>query len=259
VDAIRIGRLVRTMRHRRGWCQSDLARAARCSQASISRFERGDWSGLRWTTICAIAAATGVTLELRARWRGAELDRMLDADHAALASWFVTRLQSLGWLTAVEVTYSRFGERGSIDLLAFHAVTGTLLMVEVKTVIADAQGLLRPIDAKLRLARYVASGLGWTPRSVVGCLLVSAVRTNRRRIEAHAPLFARFSLRHAAARAWLRSPTLPGPTGLLLFRTVPRIQPGNARRAGRQRVRRGAGSASVVDPAAAASSAPISD
>lgn len=60
------------------------------------------------------------------------------------ATWFVGWLQSHGWLPRVEATYSRFGERGSIDVLAFHAATRTLLVVEIKTVIADAQGLALP-------------------------------------------------------------------------------------------------------------------
>jgi transcriptional regulator with XRE-family HTH domain len=252
VDAIRIGRVVRALRHRRGWRQSDLARRAGVSQASVSRLERGGWDGLSWATIRKIASAAGVTLDVRAQWRGGELDRLLDADHAALASWFVGWLESLGWLAAVEVTYSRYGERGSIDVLAFHPASAALLVVEIKTLIVDAQGLLRPIDVKLRLARHVASGLGWRPRLVVGCLVVAGERTNRRRVEAHAPLFARFSLRHHAARRWLRSPVLPAPSGLLLFRTVTAMHRRNAGHAGRQRVRRRSGPASVDERAAAA-------
>ena len=41
-------------------------------------------------------------------------------------------LQSLGWQTRSEVSYSVYGERGSIDVLAWHAPSRTLLVVEVK-------------------------------------------------------------------------------------------------------------------------------
>jgi transcriptional regulator with XRE-family HTH domain len=237
VDALRIGRTVRAIRHRRGWRQSDLAAAADVSQASVSRFERGQWQGLRWGTICAIAGAAGVSLDLRAQWQGAELDRLLDAHHAALAAWFVAWLQARGWLTAVEATYSRYGERGSIDVLAFHPATATLLVVEIKTVIADVQGLLRPLDVKLRLSRHVAAGFGWRPRWVVPCLVVAATRTNRRRVEAHAALFGRLDVRHHPARRWLAAPSGPLPSGLLLFKAVTGMQRKNAGHAGRQRVR----------------------
>ena len=53
-------------------------------------------------------------------WRGAELDRVLDEAHAAVVERLVRMLHALGWSTAVEATYSEFGERGSIDILAFH-------------------------------------------------------------------------------------------------------------------------------------------
>ena len=61
-------------------------------------------------------------------------------------------LEAEGWLTAAEVTYSGYGERGSIDLLAFHPATRTLLVVEVKTEIASVEETLRRHDAKVRLA-----------------------------------------------------------------------------------------------------------
>ncbi|HEY4190087.1 MAG TPA: hypothetical protein VGM28_06685, partial [Candidatus Limnocylindrales bacterium] len=44
-----------------------------------------------------------------------------------------------------------YGERGSIDILAWHAATRTLLIVEVKTEIASAEEMLRRHDAKVRL------------------------------------------------------------------------------------------------------------
>ena len=42
---------------------------------------------------------------------------------AAVAGW----LSRYGWTVLPEVTYSVYGERGSIDLVAWHADTRTLL------------------------------------------------------------------------------------------------------------------------------------
>jgi transcriptional regulator with XRE-family HTH domain len=248
VDAVRIGRVVRALRHRRGWRQVDLGRVAGVSQSFVSRFERGLWTTLSWSGMVAVATSLGVRLEPVASWRGGDLDRLLDARHAALVSWFAAFLERLGWIVAVEATYNRYGERGSIDLLAFHPATGFLLVIEVKTMIADVQTLLRSVDVKLRLSGSVAAQRGWKARTVVGCLLVAADRTSRRRVEAHAPLFALFGLRGYAARRWLRSPTVPVPPGLLLFRTVPLMRPGTGSHAGRQRVRRRSVPGSVTEP-----------
>jgi hypothetical protein len=65
-----------------------------------------------------------------ARWRGGEIDRLLDEGHAAIVGWLVTVLTDLGWQTRTEVSYSEFGERGSIDILAWHAESRILLVVE---------------------------------------------------------------------------------------------------------------------------------
>jgi Holliday junction resolvase-like predicted endonuclease len=163
------------------------------------------------------------------------MERLLDADHAALQGagrrWF----ERLLWQVEAEVTFSRYGEHGSIDLLAFHAATRTLVVVEVKTVVADLQALLRSLHAKTRLAGAIAREHGWQAQRTVPCLLLSESTTNRRRVEGAAPLLARFSLRAGAARAWLR---MPGQAiGLLVFLSPPTTSRGGGRRAGRQRMR----------------------
>ena len=42
---------------------------------------------------------------------------------------------------ATEVSFSVYGERGSIDILAFHASTGSLLVIEIKSVVPDMQSI----------------------------------------------------------------------------------------------------------------------
>jgi hypothetical protein len=177
-----------------------------------------------------------IDLRVYGRWRGGELDRLLDAGHAALQDLIKRRLEGLGWLVRAEVTFNTYGDRGSIDLLAFHPASGVLLVVEIKTVVADVQGLLRPIDVKVRLASEIAADGGWRPNAVVPALIIAEDTTSRRRVAEHAALFGRFALKGHAAAGWLRQPTAE-PSGLLMFVKLSDGTGGAARRPGRQRVR----------------------
>lgn len=236
MDERRIGQSVRALRQRSGWRQADLARRAGVSQPVVSRVETGRWDGLRWSMVCSVCSEAGLRLSLEGRWRGGELPRLLDAAHAALQERLKRRLEAVGWLAAAEVTYARYGERGSIDLLAWHPPTGLLLVVEVKSSIADVQGLLRPLDAKVRLASGISRELGWAARGVVPCLAVGDTTTNRRRIAEHTALFGRFSVRGRTASAWLGRPAVTVP-GLLLFLASSAIRMGNGKQGRRLRVR----------------------
>jgi len=121
--------------------------------------------------------------ELRPLWHGPQLDRLLDERHAVLAAAWKHRLESWGWEVRVEVSYSRFGERGRIDLFGWYAPLHALLVTEIKTDMVDAQGLFGPLDAKARLARAIAVDLGWRDASIVmPMLLFSDDSTVRRRV-----------------------------------------------------------------------------
>lgn len=239
MDDARFGRAVRALRLRRGWRQCDVAAACGVSQQLISVIERGHAASLSLATLRRAAGALEMRLPLRADWRGGELDRLLDADHAALEAATRRWFESLGWHVAVEVTFSRYGERGSIDLLAFHPVSRALVVVEVKTVVADLQSLLRGIDAKARLAGAIARERGWHAGQVVPCLTLAEGTTNRRRVADAGPLLSRFSVRARAARGWLLRPGRAEdcPSGLLLFHSPPPTNRSGGRRAGRQRMR----------------------
>jgi len=133
-----------------------------------------------------------------AGFRGAELARRRDADHALLNEWLARRLGALAWLVEPEVSFNRYGDRGRIDLLAYQPVARLLLAVEVKTVIADVQELLGGLHMKQRIALGEAQRFVWDPVAVVPMLIVMDGTTNRRRVNAHARLFAGLALRHAA-------------------------------------------------------------
>lgn len=247
MDERRVGQSVRALRQRSGWRQADLASRAGVSQPVVSRLEAGRWDDLRWSVLRRVCAAAGLRLELEGRWRGGELARLLDAAHAAIQERLKHNLEAAGWLAAAEVTYARYGERGSVDLLAWHPATAMLLVVEVKSTIADVQGLLRPLDAKVRLAGGIARELGWVASGVVPCLAAAGSSTVRRRIAEHPALFSRFALRGRAAAAWLRRPSATTP-GLLILLNPPPIRGGNGRRVARVRVRGPATAASVDGP-----------
>jgi hypothetical protein len=148
------------------------------------------------------------------------------------------RLEGDGWLVQAEVTFNRYGERGSVDLLAYHAVHRILLVIEVKVVIFELQRLLIPIDRKLRLSTAIAAQFGWRLAGAVPVLVIADTTTSRRRIASHAALLSRFALRGAEANAWLRQPDgVPLPTGLLCIARAPKARSGDRRRTGRQRIR----------------------
>jgi len=62
----------------------------------------------------------------------------------------LAELRGHGWLVAAEASFNRYGERGSIDVLAFHPADRVVLVVEVKSVIvadeAPEPGRARPYE-----------------------------------------------------------------------------------------------------------------
>jgi hypothetical protein len=80
-------------------------------------------------------------------------------------------------------------------------------VVELKTEIVDVNELLGTLDRKRRLAGAAAREFGWTPASVSVWLVVSAGRTNRRRIRAHRAMLANaLPDDHSRVKRWLANP-----------------------------------------------------
>ncbi|MGI8928079.1 MAG: hypothetical protein ACR2H0_01255, partial [Candidatus Limnocylindrales bacterium] len=179
--------------------QSDLAIKASVTRSDISRLERGKAAELRVEIVLRIVAALGGRLGFSVWWFGGELDRLLNARHAALhESVARSLLMRPGWAFAPEASFSIRGERGVIDILAWHGDTRTLLVVELKTEIVDISDLMGSVDRKRRLAASVARDRGWIPSSVSVWVIVGECVTNRRRV-----LVARD---HAACGVSLRRP-----------------------------------------------------
>ncbi len=223
VDDQRVGRTLRALRHRVGWRQSDVAVIASLTQDDISRAERGRMTDLR--KLRRHAAALDAEAFVAVRWRGGEIDRLLDEGHAAIVGWVVSTLTALGWEVAPEVSYSVRGERGSVDVLAWHAQSRTLLVVEVKTELTSIEETLRKHDAKQRLAALVASDrFEWSrPASVCRLLVLPESTTSRRRLARHSAVLSQaYRLRGADARAWLANPTGGQSQSLLVFAPLTR-------------------------------------
>ena len=223
MDDQRFGTAVRTVRQRRGWRQKDLAAKAGVSQATISRIERGHPGSLSFDTIRRVAAALDIRVDLVARWRAGDLDRLVNARHSRLhevvASGFTRRFP--GWSLVPEVSFSIFGERGVIDVMGWNAAHQSLLVIELKTDIADVNELIGTFDRKVRLAWRIAEERGWDPVTVSGWVIVAPGRTNRERIAAHgAMLRAAFPTDGRGIGAWLRRP-VGKVSALSLWRNMP--------------------------------------
>jgi transcriptional regulator with XRE-family HTH domain len=218
MDVIRLGRQYRMLRMRRRLRQDDVSERAEVSRSEVGRAERGEADRLRLSTLHRIATALGARLEIRLTWNGEALDRLLDAGHAALVEAIVARLKIAGWECAVELSFSVWGERGSVDVLAFDPVSRTVLVVEVKSVVPDVQAMLMTLDRKARLAPELARQRGWNAVGVGRLLVIGESRTSRRRVEAHQAIFdAALPARGIAVRQWLRAPIGQLPIRGLIF------------------------------------------
>ena len=171
--------------------------------------ERGHMDTVSLRILRRVAAVLDIRVDLTPRWRAGDLDRLLNARHSELhelvARWFADQLPD--WVLAPEVSFSIYGERGVIDILAWHEATRSLLVIELKTAIADVNELLGAADRKRRLAAHVARERGWDPLTVSQWLIVADSRTNRRRLDAHMTAIRNaFPAGTWAIRRWLRKP-----------------------------------------------------
>ena len=218
MDDVRFGTVVRAARLSHGWRQADLAARSGVSQSAISRIERGHINAQSIESVRKVTAALEIRVELVPHWRGGDLERMVSRRHSALhesvARWIHDELPA--WVLAPEVSFSIYGERGVIDILAWHPGRRALLVIELKTDIVDVNELVGTFDRKRRLAVKIAKERGWEPLSVSAWLVVSDGRTNRRRVAAH-ELMLRGALpdTRVALGRWLRDPI--GTVGALTF------------------------------------------
>jgi transcriptional regulator with XRE-family HTH domain len=70
-----------------------VATAAGISQSTVSQIELGRWDAMSMRTLCRVFDAVEADIDVNVRYRGGQLDRLLDERHAATAS-AVSRLLS---------------------------------------------------------------------------------------------------------------------------------------------------------------------
>src|SRR5262245_32388270 len=212
-----IGAALRAVRVRRAWRQSDVAAHAAVSVTAVSRAERGQLDRMSLATLRRIAAALDIRVDLVPRWRGADLDRLLNAGHAEMHEWLAQYFDRLpAWVRAPEVSFSVFGERGVINILAWHPGRRALIVLELKTELAGVNELVGVMDGRRRLAARIGRERGWDPVTVSAWVIVADTPTNRRRhARSRGLLRSAFPIDGHAMRAWMHDPD--GPVAALSF------------------------------------------
>ena len=207
MQELRAGKVLRLVRRRRGLTQADLATLAGVSQQTVSLLERGNADSATLRLIKQVAAPLGITVDLALRWKGPELDRLADARHARLVAAVVSKVGP-AWEVVLEYSFNRYGDRGAVDVLAWHAAARALAIFEIKSELDGVESVLRPIDVKARVVPSVIAGeRGWKIASVGLVLVLPDEAVTRRAVARMGKLFdVALPGRTVAVRRWLRKP-----------------------------------------------------
>ena len=238
VDDVRVGRILRALRRRRGWTQKTLGAQAGISQQAISLVERGHGGRLSGATTRRIFATLDARWEPTVTWRGGDIDRLVDEEHARIVGAISGRLVAAGWVVAVEATYAEFGERGSIDVLGARRDRRSILVVEVKSELTSIEATLRKLDEKVRIARgsLGRQRFGFNAEAMGRLLVLPSTTAARRRVDRSADVLRiAFPSRGAPVRDWLREPS--GDLAGILFVSDTNRSGGTHRRGGPKRIR----------------------
>ena len=177
------------------------------STSAYSEMERGLIEPVPLGKLRKVGAVLEARLVLEPRWRGAALDRMLASRHASMTEAVSRLIIDAGWEVRPEVSFNNFGERGVVDLVAWHAASHTVLLVELKTELVDINDLRAVTDRRRRLAAIIIEPFGWKPVIVSQWVVVAESRSNRRRLAEHrTALRAAFPSDGRAVAGWLTAP-----------------------------------------------------
>jgi transcriptional regulator with XRE-family HTH domain len=174
-----VGAAIASIRDEIGWTQEALAASVGRTQGWISRVENGRIEDLTFSAADSLLGALGARLvvDVDAPYLG-DRRRQREPAHSRMAAHVTTRLVRSSWDVATEVEVGGDRSRGWIDLLACHASTGVLLVIELKTEIHDLSAIQRSLGWYQREAWRAARRLGWRPRKAIGCLLLLATEAN---------------------------------------------------------------------------------
>src|SRR4029450_6167405 len=106
MDDIRVGAALRAVRIRRGLRQIDVAALAGVSASTVSRIERGHFGPLSIDAVRAVAKVLEVRIDVVARWKAGDLDRLINARHSNLHELVARMFVDLpDWVTRPEVSF----------------------------------------------------------------------------------------------------------------------------------------------------------
>ena len=208
MDDSGLGGAIRAVRVRSRLRQLDIATSTGVARTTIIDIEAGRLGRVTVDDLRAVTRRLDMRLDLGVRWRGADIDRLVAAGHARMHELAAAMFRALPeWVTVPEVSFSVYGERGVIDLVAWHPASRSQLVIELKTALGDPQLLMATMDRRIRLAPHIVSERGWRPMSISAWVVFADSRTNRRRVAAHRGLLRiRFPVGGRDLRRWLRSP-----------------------------------------------------
>lgn len=209
MDDVKAGRLIRAVRVRMALRQEDLSGMAGVDRKVIYLIESGRLAEVSVKHFRSVCGALGIENGVDVRWRGGLGDRLVDYGHAAIVELAVAALRAAGWDVMPEFSFNVYGDRGSVDVLAWHAGSRALLIVEVKTRLTDLQATLHALSRKVRVVPAdAAARLGWT-RSALGTVVVAAAtHANRSVVDAHRSTFeAVLPARTTAVKQWICQPS----------------------------------------------------
>jgi transcriptional regulator with XRE-family HTH domain len=205
---LRVGRVVRAVRRRERLRQEDVTAPIGIHRSVLTDLEAGRLEDVSLRTARRLCTRLGIELVVEARWRGGEIDRLLDEGHAAIVERVAAALTQTGWTVEPEFTFNEFGDRGSVDVLAWRPDRRALLLVEVKTAVTDLQAMLLSMSRKVRVVpAVVARDRGWERRAFGRVLVVLATSANRRVVRKHHAVFdAALPAGAIEVRQWIREP-----------------------------------------------------
>jgi transcriptional regulator with XRE-family HTH domain len=220
-DDERLGQLFRLLREELQLTQEELAIATSIPVVDIHRLENGRVGEVAYGRARRLFAEFDARARISVWWKGAAADRLLDERHAAYVERSARVLRRDGWGVPSEVTYSEYGERGSIDLFGHRREFEAVAVGEVKSAFGSLEELNRSLDVKVRLAPTICrKRFGWTPKHV-GRLIVPGLSSTRRVVAAHRQTMDElYPARAREIRGWVHRPV--GNIGGIWFLSNPR-------------------------------------
>ena len=205
---MRFGLGIRALRRRRRWTQAEARRGRPHVSRSVIARDRARSCPTEWRCVRSS--------ESRRPWARRSRSSSSGRARVSIVSWTRAMRTSSsawsdcwsadGWRQRPRSLFNIAGERGSIDVLAFHRATGALLVIEVKSVVPDLQATLHGLDRKSRVAPDVAEARGSDRYRFRRVLVLPNDRTSGADRDAQVDLRRRLPGANTSIRRWCWRP-----------------------------------------------------